>query len=75
DDVMVVVPATLSAAALEQRLVAASGVAILKLGRHFTKVRAVLDRLGLLDRARYVERASLPGQRILPARDVDPASV
>lgn len=75
DDVMTVVPATLPAEELEKRLEAASGIAILKLGRHFAKVRDVLDRLGLLDRARYVERASLPAQRMLPVREVDPASV
>jgi precorrin-2/cobalt-factor-2 C20-methyltransferase len=75
DDVMTVVPATLSAAELEKRLEAASGIAILKLGRHFSKVREVLGRLGLLERARYVERVSLPQQRMLSVSAVDPASV
>lgn len=75
DDVMTIVPATLPGDELAARLGAASGIAILKLGRHFAKVRDVLDRLGLLDQARYVERASLPQQRLLPVREVDPASV
>jgi precorrin-2/cobalt-factor-2 C20-methyltransferase len=75
DDVMMVVPATLPAEELEKRLMASSGVAILKLGRHFAKVRDSLARLGLADRARYIERASLPEQRILPLGEVDPASV
>ena len=75
DDVMTIIPATLPVEELERRLEAASGMAILKLGRHFSKVRASLERLGLLDRARYVERASLPEQRVLRVADVDPRSV
>ena len=75
DDAMVVVPATLPADALARHLQTASGIAILKLGRHFAKVRDVLDGLGLRDHARYVERASLPQQKILPLGEVDPAAV
>ena len=40
--------------------------AIVKVGRHFAKVRETLDELGLVERACYVERASLDSQRILP---------
>ena len=49
--------------------------AIIKLGRHFPKLRRVLARLGLLDGAIYVERASLPNQRVAPLATIDPASV
>jgi precorrin-2/cobalt-factor-2 C20-methyltransferase len=48
---------------------------VIKLGRHFAKLRRVLVGLGLLDRAVYIERASLPNQRIEPMALVDPASV
>jgi len=75
DDVLVVVPATLPTEELRRRCEIGAGIAILKLGRHFTKVRDVLDSLGLLDRARYIERVSLPNQRLLPLDKVDPASV
>ncbi len=39
------------------------------------KLRQVLARLGLLDRAIYIERASLANQRIAPLAAVEPASV
>jgi precorrin-2/cobalt-factor-2 C20-methyltransferase len=75
DDVMTVVPATLPAEELRRHLERAAGVAILKLGRHFTKVRDLLDQLGLLDQARYAERVTLPRQKLLPLREVDPVTV
>lgn len=75
DDVMTVVPATLPESELRSMFEHASGIAVLKLGRHFTKVRNLLDSLGLADQARYVERVSLPNQRLLPLMDVDPATV
>ncbi|HVC55824.1 MAG TPA: precorrin-2 C(20)-methyltransferase, partial [Stellaceae bacterium] len=48
---------------------------IIKLGRHFPKLRLVLEQLGLLDGAVYVERASLPGERVAALATIDPASV
>jgi precorrin-2 methylase len=70
-----VIPATLAEAALATRLAAADVAVVIKLGRHFAMLRRVLRRLGRLDRALYVERASLPDQRILPLATVDPAAV
>ena len=49
--------------------------AIIKLGRHSAKLRRVLARLGLLADAIYVERASLPNERVAPLATIDPASV
>jgi precorrin-2/cobalt-factor-2 C20-methyltransferase len=74
DEVLTVLPATLSEAALEKRLKSAEAAAILKLGRHLPKVRRVLKRLRLAARAVYVEHASLGSQRILPLDEVDPAT-
>ena len=75
DDALSVVPAGLTDAELARRLSSADAAAIIKLGRHFAKVRGVLERLGRLDGAVYVERASLPNQRVMPLAAVDPASV
>lgn len=75
DGVLSVIPATLPEAALEQRLGMAESAAVIKLGRHFTKLRRVLERLGRLDQALYVEHASLPDQRIAPLAEIDPAGV
>jgi precorrin-2/cobalt-factor-2 C20-methyltransferase len=75
NDVLTVLPAPLPDAVLEARLLAADAVAIIKLGRHFARVRALLDRLGLLAGARYVEHATMGSERVLPAGTVDPSQV
>jgi len=75
DDALLVLPATLGEQQLLCRLAETEAAAIIKLGRHFAKVRRVLDALGLADRARYVERASLASERVLPLAAVDAASV
>ena len=49
--------------------------AIMKLGSNFEKVRRVLVKLGLADRALYVERATMAAQRIVPFAEIDPAKV
>ncbi len=74
-ETLAVIPATLDEATLERRLADVEAAAIIKLGRHFAKVRDVLLRLGLTGRAHYIERASLPNQRILPLAAVDAAAV
>jgi precorrin-2/cobalt-factor-2 C20-methyltransferase len=74
DEILAVLPATLSEAALERRLKQAEAAAILKLGRHLPKVRRILKRLGLADRATYIEHASLRSQKVMPVEAVDPAS-
>ncbi|MCK6453429.1 MAG: precorrin-2 C(20)-methyltransferase [Alphaproteobacteria bacterium] len=70
DDVLAVLPAPLPEDLLEARLRDADAAAIVKLGRHFPKVRRVLARLGLAASARYVEHASMANQRILALEDV-----
>lgn len=63
DETLVVIPATLAEPELERRFAAADAAAIVKLGRHLGKVQRVLEGLGRLAGARYVEHASLSGQR------------
>jgi precorrin-2/cobalt-factor-2 C20-methyltransferase len=70
-----VIPATLAEDELVRRLAASEMAAIIKIGRHFAKLRRVLDKLGLLDNAVYVERATLPNQQIAPLAEIDPATV
>jgi precorrin-2/cobalt-factor-2 C20-methyltransferase len=74
-DTLSVLPASLAEPLLLCRLTEADAVAVIKLGRHFAKVRAVLGRLGLADGARYIEHASLESERVLPLDAVDPATV
>ena len=75
DDSLTVIPASLPEAELSRRLDASDTAAVIKLGRHSEKLRRVAARLGRLDHAIYVERASLPQQRIAPLAEVDPAGV
>jgi precorrin-2/cobalt-factor-2 C20-methyltransferase len=75
NDVLSIMPATLDADILRDRLAVADAAVIIKLGRHFSKVREVLSALGLLSRSLYIERATMPNQRIIPISDVDAAEV
>ncbi len=66
NDVLTVVPAPLDEATLKTRLAATEAAAVIKLGRHFAKVRRVLGELGLAEHARYVEHATMASQRCMP---------
>jgi precorrin-2/cobalt-factor-2 C20-methyltransferase len=70
-DVLTVIPAPLPESELMQRLSNGDAAAVIKIGRHLGKLRRVLHALGQTDRARYVERATLGTQRILPLAEVD----
>ncbi len=73
NDVLTVIPAPLEAAEIRARLRACEAAAIIKLGRHFAKVRDLLRALGLDGRAHYIEHATMASQKILPLDDVTPA--
>ncbi len=66
DDVLAVLPGTLSEAELERRLAEADAAVVMKLGRNLPKVRRVLACTGRLDRAIYVERGTMADARMLP---------
>jgi len=75
DDVLTVLPATLGADELTERLRATDGAAIMKLSRSFPGVQQALKRSGRLADAYYVERASGAQQVTRPAGEVDAATV
>jgi precorrin-2 C20-methyltransferase/precorrin-3B C17-methyltransferase len=75
DEVLSVLPGTLPVAELARRLADADAAVVMKLGRSYPAVREALSLAGRLGDAYYVERASTPGQRVLPAGDVDDSSV
>ncbi|AZO79419.1 precorrin-2 C(20)-methyltransferase [Bosea sp. Tri-39] len=62
DDVMTVVPGTLGESELTRRLADTDAAVIMKLGRNLPKVRRALKAAGLINRAIYVERATMAGQ-------------
>jgi precorrin-2/cobalt-factor-2 C20-methyltransferase len=74
DEVLSVLSGTLSSAELDARLAGADAAVIMKVGRNLEKVRQAVIRAGLLDRAWYVERATMEGERVMPLDRVDPAS-
>ncbi|MGR3698702.1 MAG: precorrin-2 C(20)-methyltransferase [Roseovarius sp.] len=63
---LTVLPGPLPEAELRARIEGAESVAIMKVGRHLAKIRAVIDDLGLTAQAVYVERASLPEEVVCP---------
>ncbi len=75
DTELVILPGTLPESVLAARLADGNAYAIMKLGRTFAKVRRALERAGVAERARYVERATMDGERIIALSDVDPTSV
>ena len=72
NDVLAVIPAPLEAERLAAHLAACDAAALIKVGRHLEKVRRVLAGLDLLDRAHYIERASMAVERIVPLATVAP---
>ena len=71
---LTVLPGPLPEAELRARIDGAESVAILKVGRHLSKIRAVIDGLGLSARAVYVERASLPDEVVCPLAEAPEAA-
>lgn len=69
DDVLTVLPGTLPRDVLAAKLATTDAAVVMKLGQNFAKVRAALDEAGLTDRAVYVERGTMPSQKIVPMRD------
>ncbi len=66
NEVMTVLPGPLPDDAMRARLAAAETLAILKVGRHLPRLRALLAAEGLIDRAIYIERATLGAEVSLP---------
>ena len=57
-----------------ERLRNTDAAVIMKVGRHLGKVRRAVEAAGLLSRAVYVERGTMPGERIAPLAECgDPA--
>ncbi|MGH6922840.1 MAG: precorrin-2 C(20)-methyltransferase [Propylenella sp.] len=70
DEILAVLPATLSDAELEPRLASADVAAILKVGRHLPRVRALLRRLGLVGMSIHVAHATRGDEKVAPLADL-----
>ncbi|MBP0456648.1 precorrin-2 C(20)-methyltransferase [Streptomyces montanisoli] len=75
EEVLTVLPGTLPEEELAARLASSDSAVVMKLGRTFPAVRRAVERAGRLDDARYVERATMDGERTGPLAETDPESV
>ncbi|KLN62024.1 precorrin-2 C20-methyltransferase [Kiloniella spongiae] len=73
NDVMTIIPGPVDADIMKQRLRNVQAAAIIKVGRHFEKIRSILEELDLVDCARYVERATMENQKVMPLSEVGDA--
>ncbi len=71
NDCLALIPATLDEDVIAARLEGFDAAVIVKVGRHFAKLHGLLKRLGLAEKARYVERVSMAEERILSLDEVD----
>ena len=66
---LTVLPGPLPEDELKARIEGAESLAIMKVGRHLPKLRRVIAEAGLLDRAVYIERATLAAEKVMPLAD------
>lgn len=69
NEVLTVLPGPLPEDELRKRVNGSDTLVIMKVGRNLSKIRTVLADEGLLERAIYVERATLGGEVRLPLKD------
>lgn len=70
NDRFTVIPGPLEDAEIEAALRGCEAAVILKVGRHFSRIRALLERLNLIGGAGYVERVTQPEEIVKPLREV-----
>ncbi|MCY0950281.1 precorrin-2 C(20)-methyltransferase [Streptomyces sp. H27-S2] len=75
EEVLTILPGTLPEEELAARLAATDSAVVMKLGRTFPAVRGAMESSGRLAEARYVERATMAGERTGLLADTDPESV
>jgi precorrin-2/cobalt-factor-2 C20-methyltransferase len=66
NDILTILPGPLDDDVLENGIKAAEAVAIMKIGRHMPRIKALFERLGFVQKALYVSHASLGHQTQMP---------
>ena len=69
NDVLTVLPGPLPDAELKARIEDAAAIAIMKVGRHLPRIKALLEAMGLTGNAGYIERASLGAEHVSKLSD------
>ncbi|MCX4675603.1 precorrin-2 C(20)-methyltransferase [Streptomyces sp. NBC_01433] len=75
EEILTILPGTLPEEELTARLAATDSAVVMKLGRTFPAVRRAFEASGRLPEARYVERATMSGERTGDLADVEAGSV
>ncbi len=70
NDVLTILPAPLDDDVILNHLNSSDAIGIIKIGRHFSRVRKLISKAGLLERAGYLERVSLNNQQVMPLATV-----
>jgi len=66
NDALAVIPAPLPDDQIIARLERAEAIVIIKVGRHFNRIKHLLTRLALVENAAWCERVSLDQERVAP---------
>ncbi len=70
NEILKVLPAPLADDILMRELTSADAVALIKVGRHLSRIRVLVEQAGLMASAVVVEKASQDGERIVPLAGV-----
>jgi len=71
NDVLTIIPAPLDDEVILSQLRDCDAAAIIKVGRHFERVRNLIEVAGLTGCAGYLERVTLDNQRVVALYQVD----
>lgn len=69
NQILSLIPAPLPEEALTRQIEAADAACIMKVGRHLDKVKRVIQSLGLMAGAQYIEHASMENESVRPLAD------
>jgi precorrin-2/cobalt-factor-2 C20-methyltransferase len=75
DDVLTVLPGTLDRSALAKHLESADAAVIMKVGHNLGKIKEALTDAGRFGDAIYVERGTMPDERIVPLAELGDCAV
>ena len=64
NDVISIIPGPLDEKAIEERLLRTNIAVIIKVGCHLGKIKRILEKIGVVDNAHYIERATMDNERI-----------
>ena len=70
NDVLTVIPAPLASDKINELLANADAICFIKIGRHFERIRALIEDAGLMSCSGYLERVSGTHEKIMALADV-----